>query len=69
MRAGADRVQNLVFAVTLKPQKTTIDVDGVRVPIRPGMEVTTEIRTGSRRILDYVFSPLMQVGSEALRER
>jgi hemolysin D len=69
LRAGADRVQNLVFAVTLKPQKTTMVVDGVRVPIRPGMEVTTEIRTGSRRILDYVFSPLMQVGSEALRER
>jgi hemolysin D len=68
-RAGADRVQNLVFAVTLKPSKTAIDIDGVLVPLRPGMEVTTEIRTGSRRILDYVFSPLMQVGSEALRER
>jgi len=33
------------------------------------MEVTTEIRTGSRRILDYVFSPLVQMGSEAMRER
>jgi hemolysin D len=69
LRAGADRVQNLVFAVTLKPVKSAIDVDGVLVPFSPGMEVTSEIRTGSRRILDYVFSPLVQVGSEAMRER
>jgi hemolysin D len=33
------------------------------------MQVTSEIRTGSRRILDYIFSPLVQVGSEAMRER
>lgn len=69
MPAGADRVQNLVYAVTLKPLKTAVDVDGVQVPLGPGMEATTEIRTGSRRILDYLFSPLMQVSSEAMRER
>jgi hemolysin D len=68
-RAGADRVQNLVYAVTLKPLKSAIDVDGIRIPLGPGMQVTSEIRTGSRRILDYIFSPLVQVGSEAMRER
>ncbi|MGD0634252.1 MAG: hypothetical protein ABSA13_08250 [Beijerinckiaceae bacterium] len=69
MPAGADRVQNLVYAVTLKPLKTAIDVDGTAVPLGPGMEVTTEIRTGSRRIIDFIFSPLAQAKSEALRER
>jgi len=62
-------VQNLVYAVTLKPLKTAIDVDGTAVPLGPGMEVTTEIRTGSRRIIDFIFSPLAQAKSEALRER
>ena len=69
MSTGADRVQNLVYAVTLKPLRTTIDVDGTAVALGPGMEVTTEIRTGTRRIIDYLFSPLQQMRSEALRER
>jgi hemolysin D len=69
MPAGADRVQNLVFPVTLKPLKTSIDVDGTTIPLGAGMAITAEIRTGSRRILDYLFSPLIQIGSEAMRER
>jgi hemolysin D len=33
------------------------------------MAVTVEIRTGSRRILEYVFSPLVETASKALKER
>jgi hemolysin D len=69
MPAGADRVQNLVYAVTLHPLKSVVDVDGLNVPISTGMTVTTEIRTGSQRILDYILSPIAQIRSEALRER
>ena len=69
MPAGADRVQNLVFPVTLKLLKTSVAVDDTSVPLGAGMAVTSEIRTGSRRILEYVFSPLVQIGSEALKER
>ena len=68
-QTGADRVQNLVYAVTLKPARTEIGVDGIPVPLSPGMEVTSEIRTGSRRIIDYLLAPLAQVKSQALRER
>jgi hemolysin D len=35
----------------------------------PGMAVTVEVKTGTRRILEYVFSPLVEIGSQALRER
>ena len=69
MPAGADRMQNLVFPVTLKPLKTTIAIDGTAVPLGAGMAVTSEICTGSRRILEYLFSPLVQIGSEAMKER
>ena len=67
--AGAERVQNLVYAVALRPLTTSIDIDGEAVHLGSGMEVTAEIRTGSRRIIDYVFAPLVQTRSEALRER
>ncbi|GAC1333708.1 MAG: HlyD family type I secretion periplasmic adaptor subunit [Beijerinckiaceae bacterium] len=66
---GAQRTQNLVFPVTLRPETTLIGVDGTNIPLSAGMATTVEIRTGSRRILEYIFSPLVQVGSEAMKER
>lgn len=66
---GAQRVQNLVFPVTLTLADPTIIVEGQRVPLSPGMAVSVEIATGKRRILDYLFSPIAEVGSKALRER
>jgi len=65
----AQRTQNLVFPVTLTPETTLIGVDGTNIPLQAGMATTVEIRTGSRRILEYIFSPLVQIGSEAMKER
>ena len=67
--AGAQRTQNLVFPVTLIPEGHAMEVEGASVPLSPGMAVTVEIRTGSRRILEYVFSPLVETASKALKER
>lgn len=67
--AGAQRTQNLVFPVTLVPEGHAMEVEGASVPLSPGMAVTVEIRTGSRRILEYVFSPLVETASKALKER
>ncbi len=39
------------------------------MPLSPGMSVTAEIKTDNQRIIDYVLSPLTQMGSEALHER
>jgi hemolysin D len=33
------------------------------------MAVTVEIRTGSRRIIEYLLSPLLRYRQESLRER
>ncbi len=67
--ATAERTQNLVFPITLTPDKTFVNADGVQVPLSPGMSVSAEIKTGSRRILEFVFSPLVEIGSKALNER
>jgi hemolysin D len=67
--AGGERTQNLVFAVELQPDASTIMVDGVERPFISGMAATVEIKTGSRRLLEYLFSPLFEITSRAMRER
>jgi hemolysin D len=67
--AGAQPTQNLVFPVTLHPERDYMTIDGRRTPLSPGMAVTVEIATGSRRILEYVFSPLVETASNAMKER
>lgn len=67
--AGAQRVQNLYFPVTLKLSQSTIFTEGKSVPLAPGMAITAEIKTGQRRLLDYLLSPLKEVGSTAVKER
>ena len=66
---GAQRTQNLVFPVTLLPGQKAMNVDGASIPLSPGMAVTVEVKTGRRRIIDYLFSPLAETASKALRER
>ena len=66
---GAQRFQNLVFPVTLAMDRTAMNSEGTEVPLLPGMAVTVEIKTGTRRILSYLFSPILQVATTAFRER
>lgn len=63
------RVQNLVFPVTISLDRTVIVVDGATVSLSSGMAVTAEIKTGRRTILEYLFSPVAEVASQAGRER
>jgi hemolysin D len=67
--AGAQRTQNLVFPVTLKPDRAIMNVDGQHMPLTSGMAVSVEIATGNRRILEYIFSPLVETASKAMKER
>lgn len=60
---------DLVFEARLTPSARAIEINGREVPLSPGMTVTVEIKTGSRRILEYLFSPLVEVAGKAMRER
>lgn len=44
-------------------------IDGKRIPLTPGMNITAEIKTGQRRIIEFLLSPVQRAGSESLRER
>jgi membrane fusion protein, hemolysin D len=46
-----------------------MQVDDNLVNLIPGMAVTAEIKTGSRRIISYLLSPLLRYGHESLHER
>ena len=48
---------------------TRMRVDDNLVNLIPGMAVTAEIKTGTRRIISYLFSPLLRYGHDSLRER
>lgn len=61
--------QNLVFPATLKLEKRSIRVDGKDIPLSPGMAVTAEIKTGQRRAISYLLSPLGDILSTSGRER
>ena len=61
--------ESFVFPVTVSLDESSMKVDDATIPLTPGMTVAVEIRTDSRRVLDYLLSPLAKIGSEALRER
>lgn len=66
---GVQRVQNLFFPITLVPRGSDGASDRQGRNISPGMSVTVEVRTGSRRILSYLLAPLVDIVASALRER
>jgi hypothetical protein len=66
---GGQRVQNVVFPVVRQLDRRTIDIEGRDAPLTPGMAVAVEIRTGARRILECVFSPLVETASKAMKGR
>jgi len=67
--AGESRAQELEYAARVSLDRTYMQVDEKQVRLGPGMAVTVEIKTGSRRIISYLLSPLARYRQESLRER
>ncbi|MDO9190421.1 MAG: HlyD family efflux transporter periplasmic adaptor subunit, partial [Sulfurimicrobium sp.] len=72
-QVSSDAIQDeklgLIYATRVKLAKDTLQVENKTVRLTPGMAVTVEVKTGTRRVIEYFLSPLMQVSSESLRER
>ncbi|NBV19038.1 HlyD family type I secretion periplasmic adaptor subunit [Janthinobacterium sp.] len=67
--AVEDDKKGLVYAVRITLRQPAIVIDGRVVQLSAGMAVRAEIRTGTRRVIEYVLSPLVQHQKEALHER
>lgn len=67
--AMEDQQQGLVFPARIRLNSDRLSVEGKSVRLSAGMAVSVEIKTGRRRVIDYLLSPLQEYQSEALRER
>ena len=67
--AVEDEQLGYVFPARIRLNSNQILVDDKWVTLGAGMSLNAEIKTGTRRIIDYLLSPLQQYQSEAMRER
>ena len=61
--------KELLFAARVSMDHTQMQVDDNVVNLSAGMAVTVEIKTGSRRIIEYLLSPLLRYKQDSLHER
>ena len=70
---SADAIEHeqlgLLFPLKSSLATDEINVDGKWVKLKHGMSVTVEIKTGTRRLMEFLLAPLMREVSEGARER
>lgn len=67
--AVEDERLGYVFPARIRLANDKILVDDTWVTLGAGMSLVAEVKTGSRRLIEYLLSPLQQYQSEAMRER
>ena len=68
-KTSSESGQELNYAARVSLDRTQMQMEDKLVNLAPGMAVTVEIKTGSRKIIGYLFSPVMQYKQEMFRER
>lgn len=58
-----------VFPVRIELEKDYLFFNGKKLRLQPGMESTVEIKTGTRRLIEFFLSPLLRHKAESLNER
>lgn len=67
--AVADERRGLVYKMRVLMERSDLMVDGREVALTPGMTVSVEARTGTRRLIEFFLSPLLRYADESVRER
>lgn len=67
--AIADDRRGLVYRMRVRMERSAMDVEGRNVGLGPGMTVTVEVQTGTRRLIEFFLSPLLRYQDESVRER
>jgi hemolysin D len=60
--------EELVYSTRISLDQPQMQVDDHLVNLAPGMAVTAEVKTGSRRVIEYLLSPLARHKQQAMRE-
>ncbi|MBP3984551.1 HlyD family type I secretion periplasmic adaptor subunit [Pseudoxanthomonas helianthi] len=61
--------QGLIYPTRIKLSHPWIEIGGAKIYLAPGLATDVEIKTGERRIIEYLLSPLARRVQEAGRER
>jgi membrane fusion protein, hemolysin D len=61
--------QEFVYSARVSLDRTHMQVESGLVSLAPGMAVTVEIKTGQRRVIEFLLSPLLRYKQSSLRER
>lgn len=64
-----DEKKGSYYEIKIKPSNKFIVVDGVERYLEPGMSVTSEIKVGKRRIIEFFIYPLIQNWNEGMSIR
>ncbi|WP_421863323.1 HlyD family type I secretion periplasmic adaptor subunit [Motiliproteus sp.] len=64
-----DENLGLVYSARVKLNQDKLKVENKWVRLSPGMSVTSEIKTGQRRLIEFFLSPLLRYRQESVRER
>lgn len=67
--AVPDEERGLVYKAKLSLQTSVIGAGDRLINLVPGMNVTVEVKTGKRYLIEYILSPLMQYQDESIKER
>jgi hemolysin D len=59
----------LVYGARVSLDDTALRTEEGEIRLRPGMAVSVEIKTGERRLIEFVLSPLLKAWQESGRER
>ncbi len=59
----------LVYATRVSMDRSTLEGGDKPVALSPGMNVTVDIQTGQRRLIEFLLSPLLKSLKESARER
>lgn len=64
-----DEKLGLVFSCIINLDRNYLTIQGKKVYLKSGLAVTAEIKTGKRRVIDYLLSPLRTEINSSFRER
>ncbi|WP_353227165.1 HlyD family type I secretion periplasmic adaptor subunit [Novosphingobium sp.] len=67
--AVPDQKLGATYVARIRLDRASIDVNGKTVALTQGLGVTVDIRTGSRRIISWLLSPIMTTVKQAAREQ
>jgi hemolysin D len=67
--AATQAPQQLAYLARIALDQPIMHIGNKDIPLEPGEAVTVEIKTGQRRVLDFLLSPLQTYRHDGLRER